>query len=281
MVASGAVLATAISALASATGAAPTVPEAPVRDGTDSVADLAQPHVLEGDVADIIVRVRGSSLCSGTPINGARLVITAAHCVLDGAGDVTTVTVERDEVEYVPRTILVSPRHYDPPRPHEDAAVLVMGRALPGPTATLGDVLPTQGHVTLAGLQPIDRDGALLRGTSYNDRPEPSGAKGAAIVVIESRPAGCLDHATSIDVAAGQLEVRCGLVRGASGGGLFSERDGRLALHGVISTVDFDLSFNGLAPLSAVQDLLEQPSKYMHTLPEQHTLAAQPPTRRW
>ena len=52
-------------------------------------------------------------------------------------------------------------------------------------------------------------------------------------------------------------------------------------LHGIISTVDFDLSVNGLARLSAVHELLEQPGKYMHTLPEQHTLAAQPPTRRW
>ena len=55
-----------------------------------------------GDVAAVIVRVDGSSVCSGTPITDTRLVITAAHCVLDNAGDVTAVTVVRDGVEHSP-----------------------------------------------------------------------------------------------------------------------------------------------------------------------------------
>ena len=64
--------------------------------------DLTKPHLLDGGVADVIVRVRGSSACSGTPIAGTPLVITAAHCVLDEEGDLTVVSVLRDGVEHAP-----------------------------------------------------------------------------------------------------------------------------------------------------------------------------------
>ena len=162
--------------------------------------------MLEGDVAEVIVRVRGSSVCSGTPITGTRLVVTAAHCVLDDAGDVTAVTVVRDGVEHAPRAVLVNPRYHDTPSPHLDAAVLVMDQAIPGPAATLGDTLPTQGLVTLAGLQPIDTDGTLLRGTSYDDRPTPKGVTGG-VIEIESLPSGCVDHASSIEIAADRAQA--------------------------------------------------------------------------
>ena len=245
---------------------------------TERLADLTQPHVLAGNVAEVVVRVRGSSMCSGTPITGTRFVITAAHCVLDGAGDVTAVTVVRDGVEHAPRSLLVNLGYHDAPSAHLDAAVLIMDRVIPGPAATLGDTLPTRGRVTLAGLQPIDADGTLLRGTSYDDRPTPKGVTGG-VVEIESRPSGCVHRASSIEVAAHQLKVGCGLIPGASGGGLFAERGGRLVLLGVISTVGFDLSYNGLTPLAAVHELLEHPVEYAHAPGEERTSAPQPITR--
>ena len=235
--------------------------------------------MLDDDVAEVIVRVRGSSMCSGTPITGTRLVITAAHCVLDGAGDVTAVTVVRDGVEHAPQAVLVDPRYHDAPSPRLDAAVLVMDRAIPGPAATLGDTLPTQGLVTLAGLQPIDTDGTLLRGTSYDDRPTPKGVTGG-VVEIESLPSGCVDRASSIEIAVNQLKVGCGLVPGASGGGLFVEHGGTLVLLGVISTVGFDLSSNGLTPLAAVHELLDHPLEYTHAPAEERPSARQPITRQ-
>ena len=269
-----AILITAVAALGPAT--APTVTEAVEGGdaGVDSLADLTQPHVLDDDVADVIVRVRGSSVCSGTPITGTRFVITAAHCVLDGAGDVTAVTVVRDGVEHSPRAVLVNRWYPDAPSPHLDAAVLVTDRAIPGPSATLGDTLPTKGLVTLAGFQPIDTDGTLLRGTSYNDRPTPKGVTGP-VVEIDSLPTGCVDRASSIEVSSSQLKVHCGLIPGASGGGLFVKHDGRLVLLGVISTVGFDLSFNGLTPLSAVHDLLNHPGDYTHVIPQERLTAQQ------
>jgi trypsin len=260
---------------------APTVAEAFER-GTAVVeagADLTQPHVLDGDVAEVLVRVRGSSVCSGTPITGTRFVITAAHCVLDRAGDVTTVTVVRDGVEYVPRAVLLNPRYHDSPSAYLDAAVLLTDRVMPGPSATLGDTVPTQGLVTLTGYQPINTDGTLLRGRSYDDRPIPKGVTGG-VVQIESLPSGCVDRASSIQVTAHQLKVDCGLVPGASGGGLFAEHGGGVVLLGIISTVSRDLSDNGLTPMSAVHELLNRPRQYTQRLARGRPSATQPPITR-
>ena len=125
----------------------------------------------------------------------------------------------------------MNPRYHDAPSPHLDAAVLIMDRPIPGPTATLGDTFPRHGLVTLAGLQPIDTDGTLLRGTSSYDSPTPKGVTGG-VVEIASLPSGCVDRVSSIDNASDRLTIDCGLVRGASGGGLFVERNGGLVLSG-------------------------------------------------
>ncbi len=233
---------------------------------------LSRPHVLDGALADVVVRVRGASICSGTPITGTSYLITAAHCILDRDGEVTTVTVVRDGIVYTPREVLVNPRYKDAPSPQLDAAVLVMDQAIPGPSASLGGALPIQGVVTLVGLQPIDTDGTLLRGTSVHHRPTPKGVTGG-VVEIESLPVGCVGRGTSVGVALNQLTVHCGLVPGASGGGLFTERDGRPVLLGIVSTVSLDLSSNGLTRLSAVHELFDHPGDYTHALPAERSLA--------
>jgi hypothetical protein len=81
-------------------------------------------------------------------------------------------------VRWPPQAVLVNPRYQDAPSPRLDAAVLVMDRAIPGTATTLGGTVSAQGLVTLAGLQPIDTDGTLLRGTSAHDRPTPKGVTG-------------------------------------------------------------------------------------------------------
>ena len=40
------------------------------------------PRRIAGDVADVLVRIRGGSVCSGTPITGTRFVMTALISVL-------------------------------------------------------------------------------------------------------------------------------------------------------------------------------------------------------
>lgn len=248
-------------------------------DAAEAADVLSQPHLLQGEIAAVIVRVRGSSLCSGTPIDGLPIVITAAHCVLDGAGDVTTLTVVRDGVEHVPRAVLVNPRYHDAPSPQLDAAALIMDQAIPGAAARLGDGLPTHGLVTLAGLQSIDTDGTLLRGTSYDNRPTPKGVTGG-VIMVDALPTGCVHRASSLEIATDHLKVGCGLIPGASGGGLFAERECRLVLLGIVSTVSFDLSHNGLTPLAAVHELLNNPGGYTHALPDDSFLAQRPPITR-
>jgi hypothetical protein len=261
------VLIAAVTALGPPT--APTTAEAAEGARVASGGGRAEPQRLDGEVAEVLVRVRGSSVCSGTPITGTRFVVTAAHCVLDSAGAVTTVTIVRDGVEHSPRAVLVNLRYHDSPSEELDAAVLITDRAIPGPSASLGDAVPAQGVLTLAGFQPIDTDGTLLRGTNYHDRPLPKGFTGG-VVEIKSRPAGCVDRASSIEVSASRLKVQCGLIPGASGGGLFAEDDRTFTLHGIISTVGIGLSFNGVTPLSTVHDLLNHPGHYRHAIPEGH-----------
>ncbi len=229
-------------------------------------APLTGPHVLHGDIADVIVRVDGSETCTGTPITGTPHVVTAAHCVLDRNGNVTPITVRRNENEYTAIAVLVDTRYHNTPLPELDGAVLVMSKVLPGPSATLGHGLDRRGLVTLAGFQPIDTDGTLLRGTNPRNRPLPAHATGGYIK-IGTAAAGCEERSTSVEVTAHRLTIRCGLIPGASGGGLFAERHGELLLIGVTSTVTNDLSTNGLVPIANIQKLLNDAVTNTYPIP--------------
>ena len=220
------------------------------------VAALSKPHVIDDAVADVLVRVLGS-VCTGTPITGTVYVVTAAHCVLTPRGRVIQRTVERDGVRYRSIAVLVDTDYADHPREEVDAAVLVMTEEIPGPSVRIGSALPDRGEVTLAGFQPIDSDGTLLRGHRLNDRLASNGAPPHA-------PAGCAESVRSLQTSATRVMVPCGLVPGASGGGLFTEVDGELVLVGILSTVTSDLSANGIVPLASLQKLVDHPGRYGH-----------------
>ena len=247
--------------------------------GTGVASSADRPHVLHDEVSEVLVRVRGATVCSGTPIVDTPLVVTAAHCILDAAGTVTAVTIERDGIDHTPREVLVDTRYHDDPRPALDAAVLIMDTPIPGPSATLGRAMPTAGTATLVGFQPLDTDGTLLRGTNPYDRPAPKGTTGG-VIRIESSPAGCVVPTTAIAIAPTSLTVPCGLIPGASGGGLFTAHDGQLVLHGVTSTVAHDLSWNGLAAITLVDELLRHPDRYTHPVPDAGVRTNQQPPLR-
>ncbi len=115
-------------------------------------------------------------------------------------------------------------------------------------------------------MQPLDTDGTLLRGTTYDSRPLPKGAIGG-VVVIDAAPAGCVRSAADVTIGKTELRMLCGLIPGASGGGLFADHDGELTLVGITSTVTPDLLENGLVPIAAVHTLLSNPTRYTHEVP--------------
>ena len=221
------------------------------------------PRLVHGAIADVLVRVRGGAVCSGTPITGTVYVVTAAHCVLDGQGNAAARTVVRDGVTYAATAVLVDDRYFDEPKAQLDAAVLVMDQVVPGTSATIGAAIPTTGSVTIAGFQSLDSDGTLLRGKGLHDVPVPKGATGN-LIKIESAPAGCTVPTVSLSVTGSRVHILCGLIPGASGGGMFAEVNGTIVLVGIVSTVTFDLSLNGVVPLESLHELLRHPEKYWH-----------------
>jgi hypothetical protein len=242
------------------------LPGGAAMENNADVADPSRPHVLVGEVSELIVRVRGGDVCSGTPITATPYVVTAAHCVLDADGTVASSrTVRRDGVTYRPVSVLVDPDYQEAPGPSSDAAVLVMDRVIPGRSALLGESVPAHGTLTLAGYQPLDTDGSLLRGARYGDHPLPQGAD-TGVVTIENAPAGCVNLATAAVLHDSSVSFPCGLIPGASGGGLFANHADQFVLVGVTATVSFDLSTNGLAPSAAVHELLAHPDSYRYDM---------------
>jgi Trypsin-like peptidase domain len=243
--------------------------DAPVPDvaASGDRPDLARPHLLTDAIGDVIVRIRGGAACTGTPITGTTYVVTAAHCVLDDDGHVSGArTVQRSGVEYTSVSVLVDAEYHNSPLVRFDVAVLVMDKLIPGPSALIGDSFPTDGPFTLAGHQPLDTDGSLLRGTRADNRPRPKGVTQEG-VEIETAPAGCVHPASDLEITTTRVKVPCGLIPTSSGGGLFVENDGELILVGVLSTVAPDLAYNGVAPLSALHKLLDNPTEYAQRIP--------------
>ena len=106
----------------------------------------------------------------------------------------------------------------------------------------------------------------MLRGTRYDNRPAPKGTVGR-VGELDTAAAGCVHPASDVEITTNQVTVPCGLIPGASGGGLFVEVHGELQLVGVLSTVAPDLSYNGVTPLEAIHRLLDNPAAYIHTIP--------------
>lgn len=234
---------------------------------THQVVD--RPLRVHGAVADVLVRVYGSKACSGTPITGTHFVVTAAHCVLDRDGEAAAATVSRDGVTYSAAAVLFDDHYLDPPGPQLDAAVLVMDQVVPDGSASVGAAIPTTGALTITGLQSLDSDGTLLRGKHPHEPLTPKGVTGTYIK-IASAPAGCTVPITSLSIRADRVDVPCGLIPGASGGGLFAEVDGTIVLAGIVSTVTFDQSANGVVPLASLHELFQHPQRYWHDLTATH-----------
>ena len=207
--------------------------------------------------ADILVTVRGVGICSGAPVSGTRMVVTAAHCLLDTrTGTLSTrhdLRVEREGVRYDIEAVIFDPNAATRPlRPAADAAILLMRTRIPGPGVNLPRGRVDDSDAVLIGLQPVGPDGAFQRGTTYHTRRTPDGASPGALYTAHV-PAAC--DAGPARVARGFATYRCGMVPGGSGGPVLAA--GTTNLVGIISSVDRELTRNGVAPTSAILELLE------------------------
>jgi len=60
------------------------------------------------------------------------------------------------------------------------------------------------------------------------------------------------------------VRVPCGLIPGASGGGLFATHGDAIELVGIVSTVSADITHNGVVPIASLLELIEHQADYLH-----------------
>ena len=134
------------------------------------------------------------------------------------------------------------------------------GSGHPGPSGRVGMALPACGEVTLAGFQPIDSDGTLLRG----HRPATTEGCNRKRTALPYAPAGCVEPVDALDVSAARVMVPCGLVPGRVRWRPVRREHGELVLVGILSTVTADQSANGVVPLASAARAARDPDQYVH-----------------
>ena len=70
--------------------------------------------------------------------------------------------------------------------------------------------------------------------------------------------------ASALKVYDTRVMVPCGLIPGASGGGLYVHDEDGYVLVGILSSVTADYKVNGIVPLASVLELLAHPELYAH-----------------
>lgn len=223
------------------------------------------------DEAAILVLVRGIGLCSGAPINGTNLVATAAHCLIDPAtGEVSNrvdLRVERGDVRYDIQAVLVdtsvSLRDEDGGvRPDRDGALLVMREPIPGPGVDLVDTGDRIEDVVLIGYQPVGANKTFVRPATYQGRR----AADDASILLARTAAACRARWEDVTHRDQTLILPCGMIPGASGGPVIGHGRNSSRLVGILSSVNRDLTRNGVTPVNALLGLLDDVDRYTHTV---------------
>jgi hypothetical protein len=177
-------------------------------------------------LAAVVVEVLTDHPCSGTALADLPIVVTAAHCVLDDNGDIVqNAAIFRGYQRYSANAVVVDRTWWDHKNERNDVALLLLDRPLPV-GATLAQRFPT-GDLRPAGFQP---DKGLQ---------------------------GCTVTPEQVHRDVNTVRVPCGLIPGASGGGLYSVDGDRVTLAGVLSTVTMDHTVNGFVPLHSVTAMID------------------------
>ena len=198
-------LVVAIGTGASPTSASSTLPTAGVTlHHEHQQAPAGGPQLVHGAIADVLVRVRGGAVCSGTPITGTRYVVTAAHCVLDRNGNAAARTIVRDGVTYPATAVLVDRRYFHEPKAQFDAAVLVTAHVLPGTWPPSELPYRPGARSRSPGSRQSTATTLCCEERGLHDVPVPKGATGK-FIKIESMPAGCTVPTMSLTVTGNRV----------------------------------------------------------------------------
>lgn len=223
------------------------------------------------DEAAVLVLVRGVGLCSGAPINGTNLVATAAHCLLDPVtgkvSDRVDLRVERGDVRYDIEAVIVdtsvSLRDDDGGvRPDRDGALLVMREPVPGPGVDLVDTGDRIEDVVLIGYQPVGANGTFARPATYQGRR----AADDASILLARTAAACRVRWKDVARRDQALILPCGMIPGASGGPVIGHGKDGNRLVGILSSVNHDLTRNGITPVNVLLGLLADADRYTNTV---------------
>lgn len=223
------------------------------------------------DEAAVLVLVRGVGLCSGAPISGTNLVATAAHCLLDPntgkVSDRVDLRVERGDVRYDIESVIVdtsvSLRDGDGGvRPDRDGALLVMREPVPGPGVDLVDTWDRIEDVVIVGYQPVGANGTFSRPATYQGRR----AADDASILLARTAAACRARWKDAIRSDRALVLPCGMIPGASGGPVIEHGKDGNRLVGILSSVNYDLTRNGITPVNVLLGLLADTDRYTNTI---------------
>jgi len=240
-------------------------PQAPSAGSTHPTGIIRPATATE---SAFLVKVRGPGLCSGAPIEGTKLVVTAAHCVVEQytnkIGALYDLRVERDGIRYDISEVLVDTVQTGRFNPAVDVAILVLHEPVEGPKLLLADSFTPEETATLIGYQPSSSNGSWLRGSTYSSHQDRMSSDLKNHVPM---PAACSLSDTDFKWSKNHhWWISCGMVPGASGGPLVKPTPSGPALVGVTSSVDFELKFNGVAPVSKIHSLLANRDAYRKVL---------------
>jgi hypothetical protein len=213
----------------------------PVRPASAETVEVASNRL--GVVLIVGTSATGGGACSGVPVKGTQMVISAAHCLTDrkSTNELFPNLWIRDPGSGMLLAAVVAVRfdhrHFDTLEPRYDLAVLHTDRVWPSGVDAV-EPLRTPQDVTVHALQVVRAHGWYLVAGNEEER----------IAVMEC-------SARDLPVPAlkdGMFNLPCGLVPGASGSPVVADIDGSSTLVGVLSTV----SSNGDNGIGAADGLL-------------------------
>jgi hypothetical protein len=238
-----------------------------------AAASPISPHETENGIGVVGIGVSGRRLCSGLPLRGTRYVVTATHCLANhtilGYRTKSNLEVTLDS-EVVANVVglVIDARYFYEKSPRWDVSVVEADTVFDFGADSYGP-FPESGRWEAYGMQrvslagdPLSRDETPRHACEVYDcghEPEHRRFSDQLTLYTDHRVAGCEGDVNSGSGHGGDgwTYVQCGLLRGASGGPVLVRDEGQVIMVGVISTINYDDSTNGVGPVdSRLEELL-------------------------